>query len=151
MKHKCLIKNGQIIPDASGVFKQDLARLENKIALIDIQKIKRRRSPAQNNALHLYFEQLAGLLNSAGLDMRSVIRPEIEMEWTKYSVKTYLWKPLMAKMFGLKSVRDLTGEQISSVYENLNRIISERCGISVPFPSLDSKEAIEELEQDLKK
>lgn len=40
---------------------------------------KRERTLTQNRAIHLWFTMLADALNDAGLDMRTVLKPEIEI------------------------------------------------------------------------
>ena len=50
------------------------------------------RTEKQNNSLHAYCQGLADELNSAGLDMRVVLKPEYEIPWTKESVKEHLWR-----------------------------------------------------------
>ena len=50
------------------------------------------RTKAQNKAMHLFFEHTAQALNDAGLDMRAVLRDDVEIEWTQETVKEYLWK-----------------------------------------------------------
>lgn len=100
------------------------------------------RTLQQNAALHLFFTQLAEELNEKGFDMRTLIRPEIELSWTPYNVKQYLWKPLQEKLLGKKSTTKLNKtEDINLVYDNLNRILIERTKGEInfiPFPSLDS-------------
>ena len=49
----------------------------------NIQLKTKQRTLQQNKALHKYFEILADTLNEAGLDARVVLKPEIEIPWTK--------------------------------------------------------------------
>ena len=91
--------------------------------------------------MHLLFSQLADELNQKGLDMRTLIRPEIDISWTPYSVKEYLWRPLQRALLGKKSTTGLKKQQeINIIYDNLNRILIERTNGEVslpPFPSMD--------------
>lgn len=57
------------------------------------------RTGQQNRAAHKGFEILADALNASGKDMRVVLKPEINIPWTKASVKEYLFKPIMRAMF----------------------------------------------------
>lgn len=142
MKQNATIQNGKIIPHSDG-FKQDLSQFEGKEVSIEIEKIKRKRTNQQNRALHLWFEHVAEQLNNAGMDMRKLIRPEVEISWTPYSVKEYLWRPLQETMTGKKSTTKLNTEEIDTIYEMINRVISERAHVHVPFPALDNDKRLE--------
>jgi len=108
----------------------------------DVKPIHDQRTVAQNNALHLLFTQLAEELNEKGLDMRQLIREEVDISWTPYSVKEYLWRPLQKIITGKRSTTKLSKTQeIDTIYKNLNRILIERTKGEVclpPFPSIDS-------------
>ena len=78
---------------------------------------------------------LADELNAAGLEMRKVLKPEVEIIWTTESVKEYLFRPIMLAMYDIISTTDLDTKQVSKVYEVLNRHTANRFGISLPFPS----------------
>lgn len=93
------------------------------------------RTPKQNSALHLYFTLLADELNAAGLDMRHVIRDEVDIPWSAYTVKNHLWRPIQESQLGKESTTKLTTKEIDLIYDTLNRVIGERVGIHVPFPS----------------
>lgn len=99
------------------------------------------RTLPQNNALHKYFELLANELNSAGLDMKKVLKPSIEINWTTENVKKYLWKPLQKALTGKDSTTKLDKvKDIDLVYEHLNRHFSEKYGLHVPFPKKNKEE-----------
>lgn len=103
------------------------------------------RTLAQNRAMHLYFKQVADALNSAGLDMKQVIKADVQ--WTHILVKEMMWKPLQKALLGKESTTKLKKDEIDAVYHNLNRLLGQKFGIYVPFPSIDElilkyKEAI---------
>lgn len=103
----------------------------------DIEEIFRerpQRTKCQNRALHTYFEILAQELNNAGLDQRKVLKPSVDIPWTKEAVKTQLWKPIQDAMIGKDSTTELNTKQVSEVYEVLNRHIGMKHGVSVQFP-----------------
>lgn len=104
----------------------------------DCQKNIEKRTSQQNRALHLYFSLLAEALNEAGLDMKAVIKPEIDISWTPTSVKEYLWKPIQKIIMGEKSTARLKRKDIDKIYDNLNRILGERTEIYIPFPSIEN-------------
>jgi hypothetical protein len=98
---------------------------------------EKQRTIQQNRALHLYFQLLAERLNEAGLDMRVVLKPTVEIPWTKESVKDHLWRPVQEIYLRKDSTTELTTEEINKVYEVLNRFLGEKLGISEPFPSIE--------------
>ena len=98
------------------------------------------RTAKQNNSLHLYFTLLAGELNAGGFDMKKVIRQEVDIPWNPYSVKEYLWRPLQEAQLGKRSTTKLTTKEIDQIYDTLNRVVGERTGVHVEFPSIESLE-----------
>lgn len=101
---------------------------------MDKEKI---RTDKQNRALHLYFTHLAEALNENGLDMRKTLKPSIEIPWTPKTVKDYLWRPIMKAQVMKESTTELTTKEIDLVFDTLNRHLSEKFGLSVPFPSIE--------------
>lgn len=95
------------------------------------------RSLAQNNALWLYLSMLSQELNDAGLDMKQVVK--VDIEWNKDNAMEYLWRPIQKSLFQETSTRKLNKSQVSEVYEHLNRLTAQKWGISIPFPSDDNK------------
>jgi hypothetical protein len=105
---------------------------------MDTNTTKKIRSEKQNSALHLFFEQLAEMLNDAGLDQRKVLKPSIEIPWTKDSIKEQLWRPIQKAYLEKRSTTELLTTDIDKIYDILNRHLSEKFGVSLPaFPSLD--------------
>ena len=98
----------------------------------------KQRTIQQNKALHKWFELVADELNDAGLDMKKVLKPNIDISWTKSSIKEYLWRPVQYAMLGKKSTRNLSKKQIDPVWEQINRFLGEKHGIHVGFPSIEN-------------
>lgn len=98
---------------------------------------KPQRTSQQNRALHLYFTLLADALNLAGYDMRETIRQDIDIPWTPMTIKEYLWRPIQEKFLLEQSTTRLKKKDVSKVYDVLNKIIGERTGVYVPFPSIE--------------
>jgi len=96
-------------------------------------------TPAQRGAMHLYFEHLANALNDAGLDMVKVLKPGIDIPWTKQSVKDHLYKPVLEAMTGKESTEDMTTVDPEAVYKVLNRHTADKLGISLEWPSKESQ------------
>lgn len=136
MQLKAKIENGEIVFAEKRFAKEVLQRLEGKKVLIDIQTERKICTTLQNRALHLYFSQLAEALNDAGYDMKKVIK--VDVNWTDYSIKEYLWKPVQRSLFGKKSTTQLKTDEIDKIYDVVNRAIGQRTGIHIPWPSIET-------------
>jgi fructosamine-3-kinase len=99
---------------------------------------QKQRTGQQNAALHLYFTQLAEALNSAGFDMKKTIREDVDIPWTPENIKEFLWRKVQQAYLRKKSTTELTTEEIDKVYDVVNKVIAERTGVHIPFPSIDS-------------
>ena len=99
------------------------------------KEIKKRTS-TQNRALHKYFGEVAELLNSAGLDMKKVLKPEVDIPWNKDTVKEYLWRPIQEHQLRKKSTTELTTKDIDVIFDTLNRFLAKQ-HIFVAFPSIE--------------
>lgn len=95
------------------------------------------RSQQQNRALHLYFEMIARTLNDAGLDMRAVLKPEVEIPWSKESVKEFLWRPVQKIMLRKESTTELERKDIDTVFDVVNAHLAKH-GVRQPFPSVEA-------------
>ena len=92
------------------------------------------RTARQNRALHVYLRLLGEALNEAGLDQRAVLKSDFPLPWSTESAKQNLFSPIMKAMFDIDSTTKLERVQVSQVYDVLNRSLSEKYGISIPFP-----------------
>jgi hypothetical protein len=102
---------------------------------------EKQRTAQQNRALHKYFELMADALNEAGLDMRVVLKPEVDIPWNKITVKEYLWRPMQKAQLDKKSTTELTTLEINEVFETMNRHLSSKFGkwsVHIPFPSYEN-------------
>lgn len=93
------------------------------------------RSKQQNNALHLYLGMLAKELNDRGLDMRKVLKPEVEIPWTMLSAKEHLWRPIQETVTGETSTKKQNTKAYPQIYDTINRHLGVKFGVSVPWPS----------------
>ena len=96
---------------------------------------KSKRTLQQNKALHKLFTQMSDTFNTLGLDMRVVLKPEIKILWTPEAVKRELFKPVMKAMYGKESTTELTTSEVSKVYEQIAKLIGEKFGVIIEFPS----------------
>lgn len=103
----------------------------------------RSRTLTQNRALHLYCRLLSEALNEAGLDQRKVLKPSVDISWTPNAVKENLWRPLQKFVTGLDSTTKPETSQYSAIYEELNRHLSQKLGVSIAWPTKDHDNAKE--------
>lgn len=108
---------------------------------------EKQRTARQNRALHLYFKLVADTLNDAGLDMRVVLKPEVEIPWSQKTVKEYLWRPIQRIQLRKESTTDLTTKDIDLVFDTMNLHLGNH-GVHTPFPSIEeimARQLAEEL------
>jgi hypothetical protein len=92
------------------------------------------RSDRQNNAMHLWFRQIAEKLNDAGYWVRHPFSDNFEIPFTEVLVKEMLYKPTAKAMFNKETTTKLTPSELSEAAEVLVRWLSEHKGVYVPFP-----------------
>lgn len=108
-------------------------------------KAHKPRTPTQNNALHLYFENLAEELNQAGFTVQLVLKEKMDLDWDKEKIKELLWRPAQKAILGKHSTTELSKQMdIDQVYDHLNRHLGEKFHIFVPFP-VDMEKHLNEL------
>ena len=96
------------------------------------------RTTLQNSALHLWFKQVADILNENGYDMRIFIREGIDVPWNERSFKDYIWRPAQKAVMGERSTTRLKTKDIDRIYDIINKAIGERSGLHIPFPSIET-------------
>lgn len=99
--------------------------------------IDRQRTVQQNKAMHLYFRMVADALNAAGLDIRKVIKPNVEIPWNDYMVKELLWREVQKVKLGKDSTTELTTSELDEVIKVINAFLARK-GIAMDFPSIES-------------
>lgn len=104
-----------------------------------VTKEEEQRTILQNKALHKYFELLAEALNNAGWDMKKTLKEEVEIPWTKESVKNHLWRPIQEIMLSKHSTTELNTKNPSEIYAVLDRHLSSKTGVHVEFPKDEGK------------
>lgn len=117
----------------------DLSKFkEGDILDVEIKKPIKNITKLQNKAMHLWFTQLAKTLNDEGIDMRALISPGIDIFWSAYTIKEHLWKPTEKAYLGKDSTQDLTTKEVTEIYDIINKVLGERVGIHIPFPSIEN-------------
>lgn len=97
------------------------------------------RTGKQNASLHKFLQDLADSLNAAGLDMRTVLKPEIEIPWTQSSAKEHLWRPIQKVMTGKDSTTKPTTKDYLAIQETLIRHLASKFGVSVEWPCIETQ------------
>ena len=98
------------------------------------EETEKQRTMPQNRSLHLWLKHLSKTLNDAGLDMKTVLKPEIDIPWDDEGVmaKKHLWKPIQEIMLDIESTADANTKGYSTVYNVLSRNLSEKLGVVPP-------------------
>ena len=136
------IKGGEIIFNPI-TKKRFVEQYEGKSGVCEIRKSK--RSDRQNRALHKYFSLLAEALNDGGFNVQLVLKEKVEIDWTPEMCKEILWRTAQRVILKKESTTELAkGNDIDVVYSHLNRHLSEKFGLHVPFPAFESEEAYNE-------
>lgn len=80
--------------------------------------------------------QKAQQLNDSGMDMRAVLKPTINIPWTKNSFHDTVWIPIQKAMFGTDSMKELSKDQVGQIADVIERELAEKHGLDqVPFPN----------------
>ena len=86
--------------------------------------------------MQVYFREAAKILNEHGIHQETTSRFQsttLEVPWTEHSFKEF-WRSIQITMFNIKSTKDLQSKQVSQIYDVINKGISERVGLHIPFP-----------------
>lgn len=70
--------------------------------------------------------------------MRVVLKPGVDIPWNTITVKEYLWRPLQKLQLLKKSTTELSTKDIDAVFDTLNKLLGEKFGKHIPFPSIES-------------
>ncbi len=147
---KC--KDLKILPDNQQEWLDYMEQNDGKSVVINIDRETGVRTPKQNDSLHLYFDHLAQALNEAGLDMKKVLKPSVDIEWTKDNIKKYIWKPLQLAITGKKSTKELDKvNEIKTIYMTIHRHMVDKFKIDVDFPHEKDEFDIQSVHENLEK
>ena len=92
-----------------------------------------RRTKKQNDCLHQSLRGLGDTFNDAGLDMRKVLKPGVDIPWTAESVKKFMFNPISMVMFDRTSSK-LSTIEIQKVWQVMIRHSGENHGVTVGWP-----------------
>lgn len=109
---------------------------------LEFKRKAKQRTLTQNGAMHLFFDWLAETLNDAGMDMRRTLRHDVEIPWTRDSVKEHLWRPIQQAMTDKRSTKDITTVEPTDIHAVLSRHLGQRLGVVCPeWPKRDQEAA----------
>lgn len=97
-------------------------------------------TPAQHSAIWKYCTMVAEALKNKGVTLAVLLesmKKGAEVEVTKENVKYQMWAPLQKALFAEQSMRRLEKQQVTQIYDHINRFLVNEHSISVPFPSKD--------------
>lgn len=112
--------------------------LIKKKSLIEVKDVKRTRTNDQNAARWLYLSQVAEILNERG-ETFTPTGLKIEVKYTKDNLYHNYWQTLRGFLFPEKT-KQLTTKEFSDLVEMVLMLMAKSFEISIPFPSLESKE-----------
>lgn len=137
------VQNNQIVFSNIKESTEFLSSLEGKYISMNINKTTFQRTDSQNNSIHLYFELLSKALNNAGWTVHKLLKHTVEINWTSSLIKELLWRPVQIALTNKNSTTKLDKtSEIDTIYEHINRYISEICHIHVPFPHKEEETPI---------
>lgn len=90
------------------------------------------KTATQRAALHVWLEQMADALNSAGMDMKKTLKPEVDIPWTKLLVKEYIFKPVLDAMTQKESTEEMVTVDPDRVYKVICRHMADNHGFTCP-------------------
>ena len=106
------------------------------VIVCDVKGERAKRTTLQNRAIHLYCSLLADAFNDGGLDMLTVLSVKRSTSWTMLSVKDVIWRSIQEAMFpDKKSTTQLETGEVSQVYTQIARHLSENFNITQSFPN----------------
>ena len=106
------------------------------LRVVSVKPISSIRSENQNNALHLWLDQIAEFAEKNNMTVDRWIKNPTEMTITSGMLKDS-FRATARFMYRKKSTADLTKLEFSEVVKLFDKAILERLGIDIPFPNLE--------------
>ena len=103
-------------------------------------KIEEKRTQSQNNALHLWCEQIAEAYNEKGMTVDAVIKNfKMELFWTKELVKELIIRTAITRMYGKRSTCELlkAEKEIDRLIDVVTKFNSQMEIEYIPYPSME--------------
>jgi len=93
----------------------------------------KQRTIQQNKSIHKGCQNIADVLVENGISLNKVIK-NLEIRPSMESVKD-IFRSIAESKYGIKSTTELKSNQVTEVWEDLIKAVSESTGIFIPFPS----------------
>ena len=103
----------------------------------EINKFDSLRTLNQNSALHKWFEMIEEEAANQGATMDMLVKNPQEVPITRSLLKD-MFRLIGNTMYHKDSTAKLTKEEINEVIKVFDRVVSERLGIDIPFPSIEN-------------
>lgn len=100
----------------------------------------RQRTDQQRKAIEVFCRELGEALNDGGIEMKHFFAVKtVDIPWNQERVKDLIWRQVQQPMTGKKSTTQLNKDEVSDIYEVVNRHIAENFGVHVAFPQEDKE------------
>lgn len=98
--------------------------------------MEKQRTDAQNRALHLYLTMVARELQNQGQTMQDVVKAitKVEIVPTPQNLKEVVWREIQKVVTGKESTTFLNKNEVTEVYEVMNKWLGQHFEIHIPFP-----------------
>ena len=96
------------------------------------------RTLTQNSAMWLYLDHVARAFNDNDISIEMVLKPDIT--WDSKGIKLLLWDKVMEAQIGKVTTTKLTTTEVTEIYDIMNKVISMKTGIHIPFPDRQLQE-----------
>lgn len=93
----------------------------------------KQRTIQQNKSIHKGCQNIADVLIDNGISLNKVIK-NLEIRPSMDSVKD-IFRSIAESKYGVKSTTELKSNQVTEVWEDLIKAVSESTGVFIPFPS----------------
>ena len=105
------------------------------------KKTKIAESKEMRGALHLYLSQVAHEANNQGLTLQDMVKviKQLEIRPNTTNLKETFAKPYIESAFNLDSTEKLDSQQVTELYDALNKVFSFYWHIHLPFPSKEEQ------------
>ena len=97
------------------------------------------KTEAQRNAVHLWMDMVAKILNESGIDKRVVLHKlttrGLDTQWTRDSFKADVYKPVFAAVAAKQSTEEANTTDHSFVVQGITKWVAQEFGVALPpFP-----------------
>ena len=135
MKEKITINSYESLSKAQELIYKQFN--ENKYLTIEINTGKQ-RTRTQNASMHLYWDLMAKNLNDGGFTVAQVLSKPLEISWTKELFGEIVWRSIQSAILGKRSTKKLERQECSQIFDEVNRAMIERTGVSAQWPSKET-------------